>query len=142
MEIMALDKIVDKWNRRVAIAGPEYEDGVRNPKRDWETETKAANDNYKVAIAEAIARDAFLKGVDRAGTAKWQSKTIELGIPRWPTGVMAATEDYRNGFAPFHAGLERLVLPQRRARGDERNWERSKKVGQMLHDLAMKIRGR
>jgi len=135
MKIKSLDQIVEKWNRRVAIAGPEYEDGVRNPKRDWASGCKDANDSWKTETAAAIARNAYFNGVRVTGTPKWQEKTLNLGLMRWAPGVAAAGPDYNKGFGPYHSALAALVLPPRRGRGTPQNYERSKKIGETLHAL-------
>lgn len=139
MDIMPLEKIVDKWNRRVSIAGPEYEDGLRNPKADWEASTLAAVATWEAAMQEAIRLKTYEAGVREAGTRKWQERSLALGVARWPTGVAAAVGDYRTGFAPFHAVLERLVLPPRFARGDTRNYERVKAIGTALRKAKLGV---
>ena len=137
MDIMPLEKTVDKWNRRVSIAGPEFEDGLRNPKTDWEASTLAAVSTWEAAMQEAIRLGSFASGVREAGTRKWQDRALSLGVARWPTGVSAAVGDYRTGFAPYHAALERLTLPPRFARGDTRNYERVKAIGTALRKIKM-----
>lgn len=137
MEIMSLAKITEKWNRRVSIAGPEFEDGVKNPRADWETQTLAAVDAWAAAMQEAIRLGTYAKGVRDAGTKKWQDRTLSLGVERWPSGVAAAVDDYRDGFAPYHAALERLTLPPRFARGDTRNYERVKQIGITLRKIKL-----
>ena len=137
MDIMPLEKIVSKWNRRVNIAGPEYEDGLRNPKVDWESATLAAVATWEAAMAEAIRLKTYEAGVREAGTRKWQERATTLGVERWGPGVAAAVGDYRTGFAPFHAALERLILPPRFARGDTRNYERVKAIGTTLRKIKL-----
>jgi len=132
MEIKPLGDIVGKWNRRVSIAGPEYEAGVRSPKKDWAAAAWAANDSWKAQIQDAIARNAFALGVRAAGTAKWQEKTLAVGLARWAPGVAAAAPDYEKGYAPFHAALAALVLPPRFGRNDPRNYDRCRKIGDAL----------
>lgn len=137
MDIMPLEKIVDKWNRRVNIAGPEFEDGLRNPKRDWETATLAAVSAWEAAIQEAIRAGTYAAGIREAGTRKWQDRALSLGVARWGPGVAIAMPDYRTGFAPYHAALERLTLPARFARGDSRNYERVKAIGVTLRKIKL-----
>ena len=137
MDIMPLEKIVDKWNRRVSIAGPEFKDGLQNPKVDWETATLAATDRWNAAMTEAMRLGLWAAGVRDAGTRKWQDRSLSLGVDRWGPGVAAAMPDYRSGFAPYHAALERLTLPARYARGDIRNYDRSKVIGVALRKIKL-----
>lgn len=137
MDIMPLEKTVDKWNRRVSIAAPEFRDGLENPKRDWEAATLAAVSRWESAIREAIAAGSYAAGIREAGTRKWQERALSLGVERWGPGVAAAMPDYRAGFAPYHAALERLTLPPKYARGDIRNYERSKIIGVTLRKIKL-----
>ncbi|GAJ20672.1 unnamed protein product, partial [marine sediment metagenome] len=99
----------------------------------WQTEAIAAKANWKLGIDAAHAKDLFAKGVDKAGTKKWQDRALKLGPGRFSEGVYIAGPDYMKGFAPYHAVLERTTLPPRFPRGDIRNYERSKVPGVALH---------
>lgn len=132
MDIKPLGEIVEKWTGRVSISGPEFEAGVRSPKRDWASSAMAANDSWKAGVQDAVSRNAFFAGVRAAGTPKWQERTLTIGVPRWVPGVAAAGPEYEKGFAPFHAALAALTLPPRYARNDPRNYARTIKIGEVL----------
>ncbi|GAI23489.1 unnamed protein product, partial [marine sediment metagenome] len=87
MLVKSAIKIGEKWARVTPGRAEDYESGVRNPLKDWATETKAAERRYEEGIRASITRKAFGKGVDRVGTAKHKAKTILKGIPRWGEGV-------------------------------------------------------
>lgn len=123
-EIKSLDRIVDKWARRAAQAGPDYESGVRNPRRDWAQAAQAANNTYRDAVTAAAQRGDFGRGVQRVGTPKWQNRAINLGVPRFPTGVAGAQDDYSRGFAPFREAIAAVQLPPRRPTRDPANRQR------------------
>jgi len=139
MEIMSLANIVSKWTRRVAVSAEDYEAGVRSPRKDWESETAAAESRWADAIREVIAKGLWLAGVRKAGTAKWKEKTLALGVPRWPTGVAAAVDDFREGYAPYHDVLVGLTLPPRYARGDSRNYARVQFIGTALRKRKLEM---
>lgn len=128
-------KIASKWARVTPDRIDDYESGVRNPLRDWETETAAAEDNYEAGIKASIARKAFGKGVKKVGTAKQKLASIKKGIPRWPEGVRGAEDDMKKGMEPVVAVLAALDLPKRYPAGDPRNIERVKAIQQALHKL-------
>lgn len=128
-------EIAKKWGRVTPDRIEDYEEGVRNPGKDWEEETLAAEDNYEAGIREAISNKSFGKGVRKAGTSKQKSNTILKGIPRWPEGVRGAVEAMKKGMEPVVATLEALVLPKRYPTGDPRNIERVKAIQQALHKL-------
>ncbi len=131
--------IATKWARVTPGRTADYEAGVRNPRRDWKTETAAAESRWKTAIAEAAAKGRFGKGVTAAGTPKWQRKSIEIGTVRFGPGVAAAGPDYEEGFAPYRNVIAGLSLPERYATGDPRNIARVEAIAKALHDK--KIRG-
>ena len=135
-EIRSAADIAEKWATVTPQRAGDYEFGVRNPKRDWMDNTVAAEGAYEEGVQAAIAENRFSKGVRAAGNAKWSAKTLELGVPRWPTGVRAAKGAYQDGFAPFRQVIENTTLPPRFARGDPRNYDRE--MGTALHDARLR----
>lgn len=135
MKVKSAAAIAEKWARVTPERSQDFEDGVRNPMRDWATETLEAEARYEAGIKSSIARKAFGKGVKKAGTDKQKSKTIVKGIPRWSEGVRIAEDDMRVGMEPVVKVLEGLTLPPRFETGDPRNIERVKAIQQALHKL-------
>lgn len=135
MIVPSAAKIAEKWARVTPERTQDYEDGVRNPKRDWADETSASEDRYEEGIKAAIQNKSFGKGVRKVGTAKQKLKSIQKGIPRWPEGVRGAEGDMRSGMEEVVRILEGLTLPKRYATGDPRNIERVKVIQQALHKL-------
>lgn len=131
--IKSMAEISKKWVTVSSTRANDYADGIKNPQKDWATETLNAEEAYEEGVREAIAQKRFGTGVAAAGTAKWQHKSLTLGVPRWPIGIRAAEDDYKTGFAPFREVIERTVLPQRFARGDPRNIERVTVMAAALH---------
>lgn len=127
--------IAAKWARVTAERTVDYEEGVKNPSKDWEKETLESEGRYETGIKDSITRKAFSKGVKKAGTAKQKSKTILKGIARWPEGVRGAEDDMEKGMEPVIKVLEALTLPPRYATGDSRNIERVKAIQQALHKM-------
>lgn len=135
MKVKSAADIARKWARVTPERSQDFEEGVRNPMRDWATETLEAEARYEAGIKSSIARKAFGKGVKKAGTDKQRSKTILKGIPRWSEGVRIAEDDMRDGMEPVVKVLEGLTLPPRFETGDPRNIERVKAIQQALHKL-------
>jgi hypothetical protein len=127
-EIKALSAIRDKWTRVTPGRTEDYKIGVQNPKRDWEQETLAAEDNWKVGVDRAQAAGLFGKGVSKAGSKKWQDKSLKKGPGRFAEGVYIAGGDYEKGFAPFREAIARVDLGPKFPRRDPRNIERVKRV--------------
>lgn len=135
MQVKSASEIAKKWARVTPERTQDYEDGVRNPLKDWETETVAAEERYEEGVKAGISRKAFGKGVKKAGTSKQKSKSILKGIPRWPEGVRGAESDMQAGMEPVVKVLEGLTLPKRYATGDPRNIKRVEVIQQALHKL-------
>ncbi|MBA7642678.1 hypothetical protein ES703_50382 [subsurface metagenome] len=135
MIVKTAKKIAAKWARVTAERTVDYEEGVRNPSKDWEKETTDAESRYEDGIKASIARKAFGKGVRRVGTAKQKAATILKGIVRWPEGVRIAEPDMEKGMEPVVSVLEGLTLPPRYPTGDPRNLERVKAIAQALHKM-------
>ena len=135
MIVPSAAKIAEKWARVTPQRTQDFEDGVRNPKKDWADETAGAEDRYEEGIKAAISRKAFSAGVRKVGTSKQKSKSILKGIPRWPEGVRGAEADMKAGMEAVVKVLEGITLPKRYATGDPRNIERVKVIQQALHKL-------
>lgn len=131
-EIKSLSAIRDKWTRVTPGRTEDYKLGIKNPKRDWEQETLAAEGNWKAGIDAAAAKGLFPKGVKKAGSAKWQEKALKKGPGRFAEGVYIAGPDYESGFAPYRAAIERVDLGPKFPRRDPRNIERVKRVVEAL----------
>ncbi len=138
-QIKSLDRISKKWAEVTPQRQAEYIDGVQNPKADWASETSKANDSYKKGIQASLANDSFKKGVEKAGTSKWQEKTLSKGPSRWAQGVADSRSDYEAGFAPFREVIANTQLPPRGPKGDPANINRVAVLAKALH--ARKVAG-
>ena len=128
-------EIAAKWARVTPERTADYEAGVRNPSKNWQTETLAAESNYAAGVQAAITRKAFGKGVAKAGLSKQQGNSITKGIPRFGEGV-------RMGEAAMSAGMDSVVktinsvtVPPKYPKGDPRNYERVRAIGDALHKM-------
>jgi len=127
-EIKSLSAIREKWTRVTPGRIADYTLGIKNPRRDWETETLAAEDNWKAGVDAAQAKGLFGKGVSKAGSKKWQDKALKKGPGRFAEGVYIAGDDYEKGFAPFREAIARVDLGPKFPRRDPRNLERVRRI--------------
>jgi len=123
-EVKAIARIREKWTRVTPLRTEDYKLGVTSPRRDQAASAIAAKETHKAAMAQAAASDAYAKGVAKAGTQKWQSRSLQKGPGRFAEGVMIGGDDYEKGFAPFRDEIEKTVLPPRFPRRDPRNVQR------------------
>lgn len=133
IQIKSLDKIREKWVRRAGSAGAEYEEGVTNPGKDWEVNTKAAEAAYMAGLQASMAKKTWAKGLS-GKKEKWARNAINKGASRYPGGVALAGGDYQTGFGPSHAVIAGLTLPARGPAGDPANIRRVEMVDKALHD--------
>ena len=137
-KVKSASQIAEKWARVTPMRAEDYRIGVQNPKRDWAQASAAANDRYVVGVTAAAQQGRYAGGVKKAGTSKWQERSALKGPSRFAEGVQIAQGDFENGFTPYHAVMERTELPQRYPKGDPRNYERVKTMGQALHKEKLK----
>lgn len=140
-EIKDLDASSKKWQRVSSGAAREYEEGVKNPRKDWADNTAASESAYEAGVTAAISRKSFGKGVSNAGTSKWQEGAISKGVPRWAQGISLAGDAYRAGFSPYREVIARTTLPVRGPKGDPRNIERVAILAKALHEEKLKRQG-
>lgn len=131
--IKSIGDIAEKWARVTPARSEDYKSGIESPKKDWEERTKAAEGAYKAGVTKAAAEGRFGRGVDRAGTEKWKARSLAVGVDRWGPGVSIAGPAYEKGFGPYRDVIERTTLPPRGPKGDPRNYERVKAIGEALH---------
>ena len=135
MKCPSAAQIASKWARVTPDRAPDYEVGVRNPSKDWKTETLAAEANYNAGVQAAITRKAFGKGVTKSGTAKQQGNSITKGIPRFGEGVRTGEPAMAAGMEAVVKVITGLTAAPRYPTGDPRNYERGRQVGEALHKM-------
>ena|SRR3990167_6281302 len=131
--IKATSAISEKWARVTPQRAQDYAAGVKNPRKSWQESTLAAEQAQAQGVQEAIAAGRFGKGVAAAGNSKWQRKAATVGAQRFGPGVQAAKPDYEAGFAPYAGVISSTTLPPRGSKGDPRNYDRSRQMGEALH---------
>lgn len=133
--IRSASDISKKWAEVTPGRSAQYEQGVKNPVRDYAANAMAGNDAWKSGTQAAITRDGFKKGVAKAGTAKWQERAVKLGPARFGPGVQAAQGDYEANFAPYREAIASVALPPRGPRRSPQNLQR---VNAMVQAISMK----
>ena len=132
--IRPLDFIAKKWVTNAGRSGNNYKLGVESPRRSWSEATKAADQARKDGLAAADARNAFSLGVEAAGDAKWKDRATKLGVARYPAGVQIAEPAFRSGFSESHSVIQGVNLGPRGPKGAPQNYDRSKAIGEALHN--------
>jgi hypothetical protein len=139
VEIKSVDEIAEKWKRVTPGRSADYEAGIKNPRKSWEDGAIDAEGAYQAGVQDAINRKAFSGGIRNAGNAKWQRKSLDVGVGRFGPGVQAAGEDMKKGIAPFVDTIRGVSLPDRKAKGDPGNIDRVRILADALHKKKLAI---
>ena len=133
--IKPLDQSADKWTRRAAVAGPDYQAGVAAPRTPWSQAAVAANGTYVAAVTAAANAGAYASGVRAAGEDKWRSAANNKGPQRFAEGVALAVGSWQKGFAPYATAIGSLTLPVRGPVGSPQNLQRVTVVATALRGV-------
>lgn len=134
VRVKDLNTSAEKYERRAGSAGQDYESGVESSSdEEWQSNAEAAEETWEQAIQEAAADGRFSSGV-RNPNKSWQEASLETGSRRFTEGASRAGDVWRSGFDEFAGVLEALNLEPRGPRGSSANFERSRRVGEALHN--------
>lgn len=88
----------DKYSRRVAQAGPDYQKGVQNA-NNWAANAQAAAPRRNAGLQRAIANGTIDAGIARTGDAGWKSATLAKGVANFSGSAAKAATKYGAGYA-------------------------------------------
>lgn len=137
VKVKSLEAITKKWATETPNRAPYYEEGIKDPSKDWKTAAVDGQGAYEAAMRDPQVLKLRKTKIEAVGSEKWQRKSIAVGPSRYREGVPAAEADYNAGFAPFHSVLSAVTLPEKGARGDPKNYARVKAIGDALHKKRM-----
>ncbi len=127
--------LAKKFADRASAAAADYKAGVQDPKRPQNESAQAAAGTWAAAVTEAAGRNAFQKGLQKAGEEKWRTNAMGKGADRFPGGVRAAQGDWAKNVEPFLAALRSLDLPPRGLRRSPQNIQRVTAVDTRLAEV-------
>ncbi len=132
--------IAKKCVKRAMAAEVEYEEGVRNPDRDWANETADAEGRYETETTNAMKRKAYGKGVKAAGTQKQQDATILKGVEqrRWHDGISVSEDAIAAAQGPIAAKMRALTLPPKGPKGSPAQVKRFEVVRNAMIEVGQK----
>ena len=71
-KIRSIQKIAEKWATITPQRATDYQEGVKDPKKDWAEEAVKADARYREAVTKAATEGRYAKGVNAAGTKRWR----------------------------------------------------------------------
>lgn len=123
---------VDKWQRRAAVAAPDYQNGVMNPRVPWDQAAKAGEANYRAAVTQAASEGRFGKGISRVGNDKWVKGATQKGPARFVEGVNVGAPNFQDRINTVLSTIEGVTLPPRGPKGSPANYQRVTPIGEAL----------
>jgi len=134
VQVSDLSTSAEKFERRASQAGQDYQTGVQSVSdSEQQSATLEAVDSWEQGIQEAISEGRFQDGVNNPNKS-WQDASLEVGQSRFTQGASQAGDTWQSAFSPFADTLESLNLQPRGPRGSAANFERSRAVGEALHN--------
>jgi len=130
---IGIERTTKKWIERARVAGPEYRAGIEAPKRPWLEAARAARDVYKAAVTAPDISDLYVRGIERAGMARWRDMALKKGVDRFAPGIELSEDYYRRVMGEILKEIEAIILPARKPRGNIGNLDRVKAIFEKLH---------
>ena len=134
-------EVANKWAEVTPGRSAYYQSGSSGKGSEWETNTTAAKNVYKMAISASGIENRYAGGVRKAGGGKWERKVSTVGVSRYGPGISAGKEDYAAGFGDYASLLSGMSIPDRGPRGDPANYAIVQKVGDALHKKRLALLG-
>lgn len=139
--VLSAEAIARKFKANAQRADGDYEYGARNPRRDWKEAAIAGEEAFAAAMLEVITNGLRAAGIRRIDARKWIDRIVAVGKARYREGVSGAEEKYKSGVRPYLELLQSLMetLPPRGPKGSVENYERSRAIGEALHQLKVEL---
>jgi hypothetical protein len=140
-KIMALNKIGNKWSARSKLAGPDYDEGWKDPKRPWKEGASGGKKNFNSAMGKVISEDRYGKSIDDKAQAKYESRIKMFGKRHYEEVVEVSQTAHMEGYAPYHDTFSTLTQSERFPKGDPRNNRRVDDVTVAYHKKKLSLLG-
>jgi len=78
-----------------------YEEGTKGKGASWNASKARAKTNFAPAMQEALQKDAYGKGLEKADANTYDRGVMDKGVNNWPVGMQASKSKYQKNIAPF-----------------------------------------
>ena len=112
MKTKSLGETQKAYEEAIPRAAANYKTGIQAASNVIEA-SKAAEENWKAGMQDAIGRNARLKGLEKVTDADWKKAALEKGAPRIGGGMTASKEKYNRGMGEVLSVLQGITLPPR-----------------------------
>jgi len=131
-----------RFLKRVKVAAPDYEQGLKQTPRVWLDEFIEAGDRIQEGIREMVEQMLFIKGAQRVGQKKWQERALRKGPKRYADETPQAADTWENEVRDFLNEIPNIPLEKKKRKGDPANVTgRVTPIATRLHQLKLIKRG-
>jgi len=136
-------KIAAKFKKNASMAGDDYVEGAKNPRRNWKDAAIDGEAAYAAAMERVIREGRRAKAVRRTDERAYIDGIVSKGRRRYSEGIAASEDKYRRNMEPYLGALEVVQdeLPPRGPKGSPENYERVRFIGETLHQLKEELAG-
>lgn len=114
--------------QRFADAGfqraDRYEQGASGKGTKWASAKARAKTNWQPAMQEALSKDLYGKGLDKADAGDYDTGVKDKGVPNWGTGMQAGSEKFGKRVQKFTSLWDSGLPTARGARRSANNIKR------------------
>lgn len=133
VKVKSVEEIATKWSDVTPARAPYYEAEVKVAGAEWKSGAAGGQAAYEAAMRDPnVLKRRAAKITDEAAS-KYQTKAGTVGPGRFREGIAAGKPYYAAAFAPYHGVISAWVPPARGPRGDPKNYEIVKSIGDALH---------
>jgi len=133
VKLKSVGEIAEKWADVTPGRAPYYEVEMKVAGEAWKDGAKKGQKPYEDAMSDPDTLKRREKGITDAAAEKLQRLGSKLGPARFRAGIPETEVDYISGFTPYHGVISAWVPPARGPRGDSKNYDIVKSIGDALH---------
>ncbi len=116
--------VAEKFVTRAGAASGDYVSGSEQTSKDQSAAAIAAKEIYKQALTASFTRDAYSKGLQKAGKAGWLRGVTMKGSERFASGVAASAGKYATESGKYDSARNAAASLPRGVKGSPTNLQR------------------
>lgn len=133
IRIKSAQTLLAKYQRNTANASQSYQDGINNPRRDWQAVTAAAEGSYEAGVQNAVANKSFSKGITPDAAAKQKANALALGANRYGPGTQNAAPAWAKNVQPVLDAMSNVPDQPRGPKMSPQNFQKQQAFAAAAH---------
>lgn len=133
VKIKSVDEIATKWADVTPARAPYYEAEVKVAGAEWKSGAEGGQPAYEAAMRDPKVLARRKAKITDEAASKFQSKAGTVGPGRFREGIPAGKGFFVSGFGPYQGVISAWAPPTRGPRGDPKNYDIVKSIGDALH---------